>query len=82
MFRESARLSKNSTTVNTMRNNLPVALLGVIVGSVIGYLTSQVVKTKEDDLIWNINDRYEKVLLLVSIVVVLLLVLVVVVYAR
>tara|TARA_R100000353_G_scaffold170323_1_gene133941 strand:+ start:129 stop:326 length:198 start_codon:yes stop_codon:yes gene_type:complete len=65
-----------------MRNNLPVALLGVIVGSVIGYLTSQVVKTKEDDLIWNINDRYEKVLLLVSIVVVLLLVLVVVVYAR
>lgn len=68
--------------VNTMKNNLPVALLGVIVGSIIGYLTSQVVKTKEDDLIWNINDRYEKVLLLVSIVVVLLLVLVVVVYAR
>lgn len=67
--------------VNTMKNNLPVALLGVIVGSIIGYLTSQVVKTKEDDLIWNINDRYEKVLLLVSIVVVLLLVLVVVVYA-
>ena len=65
-----------------MRNNLPVALLGVLVGSVIGYLTSQVVKTKEDDLIWNINDRYEKVLLLVSVVVVLLLVLVVVVYAR
>ncbi len=65
-----------------MKNNLPVAMLGVIVGSIIGYLTSQVVKTKEDDLIWNINDRYEKVLLLVSIVVVLLLVLVVVVYAR
>jgi len=82
VFRESVRLSKNSTMVNTMKNNLPVALLGVIVGSIIGYLTSQVVKTKEDDLIWNINDRYEKVLLLVSIVVVLLLVLVVVVYAR
>ena len=75
-------MSKNSTLVNMMKNNLPVAVLGVVVGSIIGYLTSQVVKTKEDDLIWNINDRYEKVLLLVSIVVVLLLVLVVVVYAR
>ena len=64
-----------------MKNNLPVALFGVLVGSFIGYVTSQVVKNKEDDLIWNINDRYEKVLLLVSIVVVLLLVLVVIVYA-
>ena len=67
--------------VNMMKNNLPVAVLGLVVGSIMGYLISQVVKTKEDDLIWNINDRYEKVLLLVSIVVILLMVLVVVVYA-
>jgi len=64
-----------------MKNNLPVAVLGFLIGGVVGYLTSHLVKNKEDDLIWNINDRYEKVLLLVSIVVVLLLVLVVVVYA-
>jgi len=64
-----------------MKNNLPVAVIGILIGGVLGYLSSHLVKNKEDDLIWNINDRYEKVLLLVSVVVVLLLVLVVVVYA-
>tara|TARA_R100000353_G_C6500230_1_gene194024 strand:- start:83 stop:280 length:198 start_codon:yes stop_codon:yes gene_type:complete len=65
-----------------MKNNLPVIMLGVILGGIAGFVGSQVLKSKEDDLIWSINNRYEKVLLLVSIVVVLLLVLVVVVYAR
>ncbi len=57
-----------------MKNNLPIVLLGVLVGSIVGFIASQTVKGKEDDLIWSINDSYEKVLVLVAIVAVILVI--------
>lgn len=65
-----------------MKNNLPIVMLGVLVGSIVGFIASQTVKDKEDDLIWSINDRYEKVLGLVAIVAILLVILGVMIYGK
>ena len=65
-----------------MKNNLPIVMLGVLVGSIVGFIGSQTMKDKEDDLIYSINDKYEKVLVLVVIVAVLLVVLGVMIYGK
>ncbi len=65
-----------------MKNNLPIVLLGVLVGSIVGFIGSQTMKDKEHDLIYSINDKYEKVLVLVIIVAVLLVVLGVMIYGK
>jgi hypothetical protein len=53
-----------------------------MVGGIVGFLGSQAMKEKELGLIQSIDDRYEKVLLLVSLVAVLLIVLGVVILGK
>ena len=57
----------------SMKNSLPLVIIGLMVGGIVGFLGSQAMKEKELGLIQSIDDRYEKVLLLVSIVAVLLI---------
>lgn len=65
-----------------MKNSLPLVIIGLMVGGIVGFLGSQAMKEKELGLIQSIDDRYEKVLLLVSIVAVLLIVLGVVILGK
>ena len=65
-----------------MKNSLPLVIIGLMVGGIVGFLGSQAMQEKELGLIQSIDDRYEKVLLLVSIVAVLLIVLGVVILGK
>tara|TARA_Y100001973_G_C5207316_1_gene342520 strand:- start:6361 stop:6558 length:198 start_codon:yes stop_codon:yes gene_type:complete len=65
-----------------MKNSLPLVIIGLMVGGIVGFLGSQAMKEKELGLIQSIDDRYEKVLLLVSLVAVLLIVLGVVILGK
>ena len=65
-----------------MKNSLPLVIIGLMVGGIVGFLGSQAMKEKELGLIQSIDDRYEKVFLLVSIVAVLLIVLGVVILGK
>ena len=59
-----------------------LVIIGLMVGGIVGFLGSQAMKEKELGLIQSIDDRYEKVLLLVSLVAVLLIVLGVVILGK
>ena len=65
-----------------MKNSLPLVIIGLMVGGIVGFLGSQAMKEKELGLIQSIDDRYEKVLHLVTIVAVLLIVLGVVILGK
>ena len=64
------------------KNSLPIVIIGILVGGVVGFLGSQAMKGKELGLIESIDDRYEKVLGLVIIVAVLLIILGVIIVVK
>jgi len=64
-----------------MKNNLPIALTFVVVGGLIGFLSSSLIRQKEVSLISEINDKYDKILILGVILCLSCIVLGVLVYA-